>query len=163
MKKSLFTVAFAAMMVFASHFAHSQSYQSAIGARLGVPFAASYKMFISEPGAIEVFAGFRGYSVGYSWLSINGAYEHHFPISSVENLSWYAGGGAGVQFWTWKNNVALDGNTSISVMGILGLDYKFADIPLNLSLDWMPTFFVNGYLSGFGGGFGSLSARYVLN
>ncbi len=159
MRKLLFTLCFAAAMLVGGAL-QAQAYKSAIGARLGYPFAASYKTFITEPGAVELFAGFRGYA-GYSWFSINGAYEHHFPISGVENLSWYAGGGAGVQFWTWRN-AALDGNTSISVMGVLGLDYKFEDIPLNLSIDWMPTVFLNGYIQGFGGGYGSLSARYTL-
>jgi hypothetical protein len=47
-------------------------------------------------------------------------------------------------------------------MGVIGLDYKFSEIPLNLSVDWMPTYFLGGYIGGFGGGYGSLSARYVL-
>jgi hypothetical protein len=160
MKKTFLTVSVIAVMaIFGS--LYGQSYQSAIGARLGVPFAASYKMFISEPGAIEIFAGFRGYP-GYSWVSANALYQHHSPIKSVENLSWYVGGGAGVQFWNWKNSALDDSNTSISIMGVIGLDYKFAEIPLNLSLDWMPTYFLGGYIGGFGGGYGSLSARYVL-
>ena len=160
MKRLLLTVSVIAVMAaFGS--LYGQSYKSAIGARLGVPFAASYKTFISEPGAIEIFAGFRGYS-GYSWVSANAAYQHHFPIGSVENLSWYAGAGAGVQFWNWKNSALDDSNTCISIMGVIGLDYKFSEIPLNLSVDWMPTYFLGGYIGGFGGGYGSLSARYVL-
>lgn len=159
MKKTLFVLAIAMLAIVGT--VSAQSYKSAIGARLGSPFAASYKVFISEPGAIEIFAGFRGYP-GYSWVSANALYQHHSPINGVENLSWYVGGGAGVQFWSWKSN-ALDANTSISIMGVVGLDYKFAEIPLNLSLDWMPTYFLGGYIGGFGGGYGSISARYVLN
>jgi hypothetical protein len=166
MKKIFLSLLVVAAVAIAGS-AQAQGYSSALGARFGSPFAASYKFFVTDPGAIELFAGFRGYGAGYSWLSANGAYEHHFPISGVTNLSWYVGGGAGVQFWSWRNNNALGGNTSISIFGVLGLDYKFEEIPLNLSLDWMPTFFVNGYLSdsnrAFNGGFGSLSARYVLN
>lgn len=160
MKKTLLTVSvITAMAMFGS--LYGQSYQSAVGLRLGSPWAASYKMFISEPGAIEVFAGYRWHG-SYSWVSANGLYQHHFPIGSVENLSWYIGAGAGVQFWSWKGLALDDSNTSISIMGVGGLDYKFADIPLNLSLDWMPTYFLGGYFSGFGGGYGSLTARYVL-
>ncbi len=139
----------------------AQDYQSAVGLRLGYPLAVSYKTFISEQGALEGFAGFRSW-IGYSWVSINGAYQHHFPISGVDGLQWYAGGGAGIQFWNWKGTVLDDGNTSFGIFGALGLDYKFANAPINLSLDWMPTFFINGYLSGFGGGYGSLAARYTL-
>ena len=78
--------------------AQSQSgYKSAIGLRFGYPLSVSYKHFISEPGAIEVFAGFRSYSY-YSWFNIGGLYEHHKPISSVDGLQWYFGGGASVFF-----------------------------------------------------------------
>lgn len=38
----------------------AQEYRTAIGARLGYPLSASFKQFISDPGAIEIFAGFRG-------------------------------------------------------------------------------------------------------
>ncbi len=47
-------------------------------------------------------------------------------------------------------------------MGVLGLDYKFTDAPVNLSLDWAPILFVNGYDNGFRGAYGALSARYTL-
>lgn len=160
MKKFIFTLCFATALLTAGAL-QAQSYQSAIGARLGAPFAASYKTFISEPGAIELFAAFWG-RPGYNWFSANGAYQHHFPITGVDNLAWYAGGGAGVQFWSWSGAALDNASTSISIMGVIGLDYKFADIPLNLSLDWMPTYFLGGFLGGFGGGYGSLSARYVL-
>jgi hypothetical protein len=43
------------------------------------------------------------------------------------------------------------------------LDYKFPDTPLNLSLDWAPTFFIGGYDANFAGSLGSLAVRYVLN
>lgn len=69
-------------------------------------------------------------------------------------------------FWSY-DDVWLGSNryssTTFGVMGVVGLDYKFTDIPLNLSVDWVPTFFIgDGYVSGFGGGYGALSARYTL-
>lgn len=162
MKKLLFTLALVLGCFFA---AYSQNYHSAIGLRLGYPASVSYKQFISEPGAIEGFLGFRSYS-GYSWINIGATYQHHMPISGVDGLNWYFGGGASVFFWNDKDDVFVNNDdfstTSIGVLGVLGLDYKFANAPVNLSVDWMPTFFVNGYGSGFGGGYGALSARYVL-
>ncbi len=143
----------------------AQEYRTAIGARLGYPLSASFKQFISDPGAVEVFAGFRAWTV-YRWFNIGGMYQHHFPIEGVEGLKWYAGGGASVFFWSYDD--AFIGrseysNTSLGILGVVGLDYKFSDIPLNLSLDWVPTFFVgSGYITGFGGGYGALSARYTL-
>lgn len=141
----------------------AQDYQSAIGLRLGYPLSASYKFFVKDPGAIELYAGFRGYTF-YSWFNIGGMYQHHFPIESVDGLSWYVGGGVSALFYSYKTGFGPAGdNFGLGINGALGLDYKFADIPLNLSVDWLPTVYVTGYLSGFGGGYGALAARYVLN
>lgn len=160
MKKLFFTFALALGCFVA---AYSQNYNSAIGLRLGYPVSVTYKHFISEPGAIEVFAGFRSWTY-YRWFNVAGLYEHNFPISGVEGLNWYVGGGASAFFWSYDDLfVGDDGsNTSIGIMGVLGLDYKFESAPVNLSVDWMPLFFLNGYGNGFGGGYGALSARYVL-
>ena len=132
--------------------------------RLGYQASISYKQVISEPGAIEAFVGFRSYSL-YRWISIGALYEHHKPISGVEGLNWYFGGGASVFLWNYDNAFVGDNNTntSIGILGTLGLDYKFANAPVNLSVDWLPVFFVNGYGNGFGGGYGALSARYTIN
>ncbi len=141
---------------------NAQSYHSAIGLRLGYPVSISYKTFISEPAAIEIFGGFRSYT-GYKWFNIAGAYEHHMPISGADGLAWYVGGGASVFFWTYDSGFDAGSSTSIGLLGAIGLDYKFRDAPFNLSLDWLPIFFVNGFGSGFAGGYGALSARYVIN
>ncbi|MFZ1257293.1 MAG: hypothetical protein WAR77_13120, partial [Saprospiraceae bacterium] len=53
-------------------------------------------------------------------------------------------------------------SSSFGLSGCLGLDYKFADYPINLSADWIPTFFINGFGDGFGAGYGALAVRYVF-
>lgn len=164
MKKLIFTFALLLCVVFA---AQSQSeYKTAIGLRLGVPLSISVKHFISDPGAIEVFAGYRNYgglTYNYGWFNAGAMYEHHMPISSVEGLKWYFGGGASIYFWHYDEGFLNPGsNTSIGILGNLGLDYKFNNVPVNLSVDWVPAFFVNGYGNGFSGGYGALSARYTL-
>ena len=165
MKKLIFTFALLLSFVFA---AQSQSeYKTAIGLRLGVPVSVSLKHFISEPGAVEIFAGFRNYGAvagyHYGWFNAGAMYEHHLPISSVEGLKWYFGAGASVYFWHYDDGFYNPGSTtSISILGNLGLDYKFANAPVNLSVDWVPAIFLNGYGSGFAGGYGALSARYTL-
>lgn len=153
------------IMLLCITFSFGQQYASAIGARLGSPLAASYKFFHNETNAVEIYAGFRGFN-GYSWINVSGAYQIHNDIASVDGLQWYYGGGASIYIWNFDDNPfgRFDGvsNTSVGISGYLGLDYKFADIPLNLSLDWIPTFFINGFGSGFGGGYGSLGVRYVI-
>src|SRR6188472_2937298 len=66
----------------------AQDFQSAIGGRIWYPAAVSYKFFISEPAAIELYAGFRGYS-GYGGFTFGGQYEHHMDISDIEGFQWY--------------------------------------------------------------------------
>ncbi len=163
MKKLIFTLSLALCCVFAAQ--SQSSYKSAIGLRLGYPLSASYKQFINDKGAIEIFAGIRHWSY-VNAINIGGMYEHHAAIESVEGLKWYFGGGAGVWIWTYDSdyNFGSDyGNTNIAVMGCLGLDYKFANAPFQLSVDWVPTFLVgDAYYGGFGAGYGGLSARYTF-
>lgn len=142
----------------------AQNYTTAIGLRLGYPFSASYKTFINENNAIEITAGYRGWTY-YKWFNIGGYYQHHTPIESADGLSWYYGGGINLYFWSFDNsyfNSKDYSSTTLGLSGVLGLDYKFKDTPINVSLDWIPTFFLSGYGDGFGGGYGGLSVRYVL-
>lgn len=163
MKRILFSVLIMAGFAVA---AEAQSYTNAIGLRLGVPNSVSFKHFLNEKGAVEVFGGFRNYGSGiynYGWFNVGAMYQHHTPIADVEGLQWYVGGGASAYFWHYDTGFAEAGsNTSIGIMACLGLDYKFADLPLNLSIDWVPVFFANGYGNGFSAGYGNISARYVL-
>lgn len=137
------------------------NYDKAIGLRFGVPLAASFKFFVSDPGAIELYAGYRNYSIGYNYFNLGAMYQYHKSISGVDGLSWYFGGGASV--WFFSYDFATDANgTGIAINGVLGLDYTFDGAPINLSVDWMPTFLLTGYGDGFAGGYGALSARYIL-
>jgi hypothetical protein len=160
MKTRFFTLVIAMLLVVTV--SQAQDYKSAIGLRLGSPLSVSYKTFISEKGAFEGVAGFRSF-VGYSWFNVGAYYQHHNEIASVDGLKWYYGAGVNAYFWSYDTGFLGDGSTSFGISGVLGLDYKFADIPLNLSADWIPTFFVNGFGSGFGAGYGALAARYTLN
>ncbi|MEI8060488.1 MAG: hypothetical protein WCG67_10045 [Ferruginibacter sp.] len=127
MKKSLllFVVTFTISL---SIKAQDNGYKDAIGVRLGssVPAIKSgitYKHFIGN-NAIEGILSF-GDGVGFC-----GLYEIHKPLGNTENLQWLVGFGG---------YVGLNNSTSnVGAAGILGLDYKFAQIPLNITLDWKP-------------------------
>jgi len=83
--------------------ASAQDYRSSIGIRFGGGyydlFGAAFKTFISEPGALEFDLGVKpsiGYGVysdGITNLSLSGAYQHHFPIGTIEGFKWFVGGG----------------------------------------------------------------------
>ncbi|MEO5905329.1 MAG: hypothetical protein ABIQ11_01290, partial [Saprospiraceae bacterium] len=142
----------------------AQNYQSALGLRLGFPLAVSYKFFISEPAAIELYLGFRSYNFGYTFLNPGVMYQYHFPISGVDGLSWYVGAGASIYLYNYKDNYCPDcDGLAFGLNGVLGLDYKFANAPINLSADWLPSIVIGGNFTGFGGGNGALAARYTLN
>ena len=59
----------------------------------------------------------------------------HFPIGSVEGLKWLVGGRL-TAFNTFSiARLGFDWDISTG-----GVDYKFANIPLNVSADFRPTF-----------------------
>lgn len=152
MKKIALLFSMLFILAFAQK-AMAQDYKSAIGLRLGYPFGVTYKTFLNEKGALDLFVGTR-----YSGFTVGGMYQVHSPISDVAGLQWYWGVGALASFYSYYDN---ENDTSIGVNGAVGLDYKFADAPFNLSLDIMPAFMFGGYYDGFEI-WGGLSARYVI-
>lgn len=146
-----------------------QDYQKAIGLRFGYPVSLSYKMFLGgSNNAVEAFINYRSqkvFSYGWTRVGLGAGYQVHNPITSVDGLQWYYGGGASLYFWSYDDGFADfddEANLSFGIQGYLGLDYKFADAPVNISLDWVPTFFINGYGSGFGADNGALAVRYTF-
>ena len=154
---------FAIALCAFGHTATAQDFTSAVGLRFGYPLSVSYKMFLNETNAVEAYAGLRGYG-SFRWISLNGAYQIHNDIESVDGLQWYYGGGAGVQFWTY--DFLEESSTTFSLSGYAGLQYTFADAPVSLTVDWVPTVFLgNNFGIGFntfGFGYGALAARYTL-
>lgn len=162
MKKSFLLIPL--FVVFWISMSYAQTYQKAVGARLGYPLSLSYKTFISENNAVEVFAGTRGFS-GYRWISLSGAYQIHKPLSvaNTEGLNFYYGAGASVYFWSFDSDLIDDATTTVGLQGYLGLDYSLKNTPINITVDWIPTFFIGGFGAGFGAGYGSLGVRYILS
>ena len=156
MKKLFFTLALVGACMFT---ASAQDYKSAIGLRLGYPTSISFKHFL------EAFIGFRNYTYVKN-INIGVLYQVHTPIKGVEGLKWYFGGGAGAFLSTYSKDYVFAqdyGSFNLGIMGNLGLDYKFASAPINLSLDWVPTFIIgDAYYNGFVGSYGALSVRYTF-
>ena len=137
MKKIVFA-SLVSMAFFLTQSASAQDYKTALGVRLSssqamVNNSISFKQFLSEQSAVEILFSFG------DPLAIGALYEIHKPLSS-EGLKWYYGGGGYLGFVkelntnTNKNET----NANFGAQGVLGLDYKFTNIPLNLSLDWKP-------------------------
>lgn len=166
MKKLVYILIICVLLITNQSQAQSE-YKSAIGGRVGIPIAGSIKHFITRAGALEGYAGFRDagyYGTGVN-ITIGGMYQHHFPIGDIPGFKWYIGGGALVQFYSYKNynNPYNYSKTGLGINGVGGVDYKFKSIPLNVSADWMPTFFLNKTpYDNFGAGYGGLAARYTF-
>jgi outer membrane protein W len=117
--------------IFSCSFGFAQNYKAAVGVKfsgyssLGGP-AISYKQFIKTNAAIEALFSFK------DPVALGAMYQVHKDIGASGNMQWYYGGGG--YFVFSKPSVG------IGVMGIIGLDYKFDNAPINLSLDFKPEF-----------------------
>lgn len=163
MKNIIYSLVLFMLASFAGENLQAQDYQSAVGLRLGSPVSVSYKKFMNENNAIELYAGFRSFD-GYSWFSAAGAYQIHSDIESVSGLRWYYGFGATALFFSFDDDFLGDddGKLGIGIQGYLGLEYTLENTPISFSADWIPTFFLSGFGNGFGSEYGALSVRYVL-
>jgi hypothetical protein len=126
-------------------------YRTAIGAKFW-PGGITIKHFIRDNRALEGIAYFWGHGFRFT-----GLYEVHGDISSAPGLKWYVGPGAhfGVynEGWHHGNDYYDDGDASLGIDGVLGLDYKINGAPINLSLDINPYLeLLNGaYIDAWGG------------
>ena len=134
------------------------SYQKALGVKL-FPGAISYKQFLRTNKAVE--------AIGY--ISLDGFQltilnEKYTSFANTENLAWYVGYGGHFNVWSedYKlKNPTRSAGVSVGVDGILGLDYKIKDAPLNFSIDWQPSFNFVGK-SYFESGWGGIGVRYTI-
>lgn len=122
MKKIL--VVFAALTISLSAF--SQNYNNAIGLRLGYNADLSYKTFVSNSNFLEFDLFFQPWNT--SALGLTAFYAWDFNING--GLSWYIGPGASAIFW--------DTHVYLGLKGLIGLEYKFANAPFAISLDYAP-------------------------
>ena len=112
---------------------NAQDYKTALGLRLSsngpaVNNSVSIKHFINPQVALEgLFTFDRKAAIG-------ALLEIHNEMTT-EGLKWFYGAGAYLGFDSDKNN---PDRALMGAQGIVGLDYKFANLPLNLSLDWKP-------------------------
>lgn len=137
MKKTFLLLLLTGMAGFFSTLS-AQDYKTAVGVRLSSAGAAvnnsvSVKQFLHNNTAVEALFSFG------DPLALGAMLEKHKPLAS-SGLSYYYGAGGYLSFVKTfdptKNRNITDPN--FGGMGVIGLDYKFAQIPLNISLDWKP-------------------------
>jgi len=145
-------ISLATLVQAQSKSSNGHSYRTALGVKVWDGGGISFKHFLTDKNAIEL--------IGYFWSQgtrITGLYEIHGPINGAPGLLWYIGPGAHIGFYNTKYG---DGAFA-GIDGVLGLDYKFNGAPINVSLDWQPSFeFGDG--RGFVGSWGGLGIRYTF-
>jgi hypothetical protein len=152
MKKFLLALSLTAFIGFAS--SAQANYKSAVGIKFA-PGTITYKHFIADQYALEGLVVFGNYGSRFG-----GLFEINKSLSAVEGLNWYYGAGTHLSFFNSKSG----GNATVGIDGVVGLDYKFPRLPLNLSLDWQPYLqFGNYHGNGFEGNSGGIGVRYTIN
>ncbi|RYG17056.1 MAG: hypothetical protein EOO07_11925 [Chitinophagaceae bacterium] len=158
MKKLIFTLlAGVALMTISATQASAQDYKNAIGGRFGSANGISFKTGLSKGAMLELIGNFRS-NKSTDYFNLTGLYEVYKPINGAQGLNFYYGGGATIGSYKVKG---FDGDVYLSANGVLGLDYKFNDVPFNLSLDWVPAFRLTPD-AGFYGGDVGLGIRFTF-
>lgn len=136
MKKLLFLTLTSALLLLAGSETQAQTYKYGIGGRLGTANGITFKTFVDRNSALDFILNFQD-KKDYSYFRFTGLYEIHNPINNAPGLNWYygVGGTIGNRHLKVGNE---DNDLLLSVDGVIGLDYKFTDAPINLSLDWKP-------------------------
>lgn len=142
-----------------SSISYTQDYNTGIGIRLGYSNGLTIKHFIGSSSALEGILSSR-----WRGFQLTGLYEKNFNAFNTPRLNWFIGFGGHVGFWNgdhayWGNKG--ESYTVVGIDGIIGLEYNFTELPINISIDWKPEFNIIGY-SGFWGDGGALSVRYIF-
>ncbi|HYF31467.1 MAG TPA: hypothetical protein VD993_10145 [Chitinophagaceae bacterium] len=137
--------------------AMGQEYRTALGVKF-YPGAITIKHFVRDDRAVEGLVYFWKHGFRFT-----GLYEIHGDINGAPGLKWYVGPGAHIGFWNdeWsRKHPDRNDGVAIGVDGVLGLDYKINKAPINLSIDWQPSFNFIGY--SYFSSWGGVSIRYTI-
>jgi hypothetical protein len=112
---------------------------SGIGVRLGggQGYGAELSTLWNFGNRVEIDLGWNS-DEGYTGFSLTGIYQWQGEIGS--GFGWFAGVGARLAYWNWE--VTDDSDIALGLAGQAGLEYKFSAIPIQLSLDIRPCFWL---------------------
>ncbi len=156
MKKIIIVLAFISLATVLS----AQDYNASIGFRGGESQGITFKAFVGGNSAFDLILGTH-----YHGLNFTALYEiHKGDIFGVDNLAFFYGVGGHVGFynsayWPWTATSYSSGPV-IGIDGVIGIEYTFDEIPINLSLDIVPSINVIPYVGYWQRG--ALSVRYVF-
>ena len=136
MKRGLLFLIAALLLSFAANAQGINDTRNAIGARGGWGAELSYQRYIAPENRLEATLGINRYG-----FSVEGMYQwmNDIPSDAAGEFKWYPGVGAGIGIW---NNEAFMTGFTAGVLGQIGIEYSFAKVPLMLSLDYRPGFYI---------------------
>jgi len=150
-------LAFALLFCSVSVFSQN-NYNQALGVRLVGGTTISYKNYFGGSNNMELQVAFwkNGTRVG-------GLYEFNHPVSGMNGLNFILG--PGIHFGRWngkyKDQHSDAKGSEFGIDGIIGLDYGFPKIPINISIDWQPSLILAGG-SDFTPNLGGIGIRYTF-
>lgn len=111
--------------------------QHAVGGRFGSATGFNYRYTLSEDRAVEGILSVQSNSKTRRFRMV-GLYEYHKPLA--ENFSWFYGFGGSIGSFKYKEGANSSSEMSLSVDGIIGVEYHIPEAPLSISLDLKPYF-----------------------
>ncbi len=114
--------------------------QNAIGVRLGGGQGSNAELSFQKgmgTSRLEFDLGWHNYEHASSFF-FAALYQFHQDIAAVPNLGWFVGVGGKVDYWSALSS----NNIGLGIVGQAGLDYYFQAVPLQLSLDIRPCFYL---------------------
>jgi len=136
-----------------------QDYKTGLGLRAGTSPGLTVKQFLNRKAAFEGLVTFK-----WGGLDISGLYEVHNMAFEVDQLNWYYGFGAHIGFWDGSNTPWGHYDRSYAVIGaagILGIEYSFSEVPINVGIDWKPVLNIVGD-PGLWADEAAISVRYIF-
>jgi hypothetical protein len=143
--------------------AHAESFRryGRLGLGLGggtIAAGGTAKVYLGGRSAFQAVVGASrwGLSLGADFI------QEFRPLAQTPAGDLFAGVGAGAGVVMYRD--ALDQATVIGISAVLELGWHFNRVPLELILDWRPTFFLGDFagLGGFFGGGGGGAIRWFF-
>ena len=150
-------VIFFITVIFITAVSAQAPYDRAIGVKFPGGLSLTYKKFIADTRNLEAQL-----TAWHQGLRVAGLYEFNFySFQNVPELSWFVGPGAHIGLWKSTDEKNYDSRADVGIDGIIGLDYKFKNAPINVSVDWEPAVTLIGS-AGFTPVFGGIAIRYTF-
>ena len=108
-----------------------------LGVRIGggQGYGAELSTMWSFGNRVELDLGWGSHD-GYTDFTLTGIYQWQGELGS--GFGWFAGVGARIAYWDGYS----DGNIALALAGQAGLEYNFSAIPIQLTLDIRPAFYL---------------------